>query len=293
MFDAFLYPFLTNFLVFGLSVYATYLTNKGGMRNAQGKPIHGKIGEWFHTRGEGVVNAFKKMGMTHEQADMSKMVFFSFADGTAVAPLVKLLEDRREKISKWIDDRLGTTPENEMAAYKAEPKQSWFSVIGGRLAVASIVVPTAAFLSKAGLNDVLFSNPGKKFGGWIASKPSLARHFGKLDIKELGRVGAFEAFYTSVCTAGLYVISRFLARATGRKKSGEMKSILDDNGQDFLKGTTPFNATTEGIAGSGSEETPVKSYRKSIAPRAQKPAEPPQTLYTRKIADSGELQPSI
>jgi hypothetical protein len=162
------------------------------------------------------------------------MVLFSFADGSAIAPMVKLLEDRRGKISKWFDDRLGTTPEDEIAAYKAEPKQSWFSVIAGRIAVLSIVVPTAYILGKTGLNDVLFNNPGKKFGAWMAKKPNLAKHFTKWDIKELGRVGVFEGFYTSVCTAGLYVVSRFLARATGRKKSGEITSILDDNGNGFV-----------------------------------------------------------
>jgi hypothetical protein len=75
-FDAFLYPLLTNFVVFAISVYATYLTNKGGTRNAQGKLIHGWLGEAFHTRGKGVVNFFKKLGMGHEQADVSKMLMY-------------------------------------------------------------------------------------------------------------------------------------------------------------------------------------------------------------------------
>lgn len=243
IFDVFLYPFLTNFVVFGISVGATYLTNKGAMRNAKGNLIYGKTGEWFAKRGDWLVEKFKSAGMTHEQADMSKMVFFSFADGTAVAPLVKLLEDRREKISKWTDDRLGTTPEDEVAAYKAEPKQSWFSVVMGRLAAVSIVVPTAVFLDKAGLNRVLFSEPGKKIGAFIASKPGIARHFRHMDMAELGRVGAFELFYTSVCTGGLYYASRALARLTSRKKTGEMASILDQNGKDLsteiLRSVTP------------------------------------------------------
>jgi len=284
LFDVFLYPFLTNFVVFGISVAATYLTNKGGMRNAEGKLIYGKIGKWFHTRGDWVTNKFKKIGMNHEQADMSKMVFFSFADGTLVAPMVKLLEDRREKISKWIDDRLGTTPEDEVAAYKAEPKQSWLSVIGGRLAVAAIVAPTAAFLDKTGLNHRLFNEPGKKIGEWIASKPNVAKRFGKWDVKELGRVSAFEAFYTSVCTAGLYVISRFLARNTGKKKTGEMESILDDNKKDFAPGAIPANTITKRVL--DSEEPPAKSYTKSITPSSERITKEPSTLYTQKLADS-------
>jgi len=274
-FDALLYPILTNFVVFGISVYATYLTSKGGMKNAAGKPLHGWWGEMFHNRGNGVVNFFKKTGMSHEQADVSKMVFFSFVDGTAVAPMVKLLEDRREKIAKAIDDKLGTTPEDEIAAYKSEPKQSWFSVIAGRIAVLSIVVPTAYILGKMGLNDKLFNDPGKKFGAWMAKKPNLAKHFGNLDIKELGRVGVFEGFYTSVCTAGLYVTSRFIARKTNKKKTGEIESILDDNLQDFPQEKI---AAVTGTKPKASEQ--LKKPRKS-APASRftdyaKPTESPQ-----------------
>ena len=36
-----------------------------------------------------------------------------------------------------------------------------------------------------------------------------------LDVKELSRVGFFEAFYTSVCTAGLYFSSRKIAQMSG------------------------------------------------------------------------------
>jgi hypothetical protein len=217
LFDAFLYPFLTNFVVFGISVAATYLTTHGADRGRNGKLLFGKIGEFFHARGEWLVGKFKNMGMSHNQADMSKMVFFSFADGTLVAPLVKIFEDRRENIARKIDDALGTTPEN-MSVYAAEPKQSWLSVIGGRLATAAIVVPTAVALDKTGLNDKLFSRPGERMGHWVASKPNLAKHFGQLDLPGLFKTGFFEAFYTSVCTAGLYFSSRMFASKQGKKK---------------------------------------------------------------------------
>lgn len=212
-----LYPLLTNVVVFGMSVGATYLTMKGGDRGANGKLTYGKIGEFFHKRGTWVSNKFKNMGMTENQADMSKMVFFSFADGCLVAPGVKLLEDRREQIAYTIDEKLGTLPEDR-SIYDAEPKQDWGSVIGGRLATCSVVVPTAVVLEKAGLNDVLFHNPGLKIGEAIVKKPNLARHFGKLDIPMLSKVALFEAFYTSVCTGGLYVCSRALATLMGKKK---------------------------------------------------------------------------
>jgi hypothetical protein len=226
LFDVFLYPFLTNFVVFGISVAATYLTSHGADKGKNGKLLYGKIGEFFHSRGEWMVNKFQGMGMNRNQADMSKMVFFSFADGTLVAPLVKLFEDRREKIARAIDTKLGVVPADP-SVYDAEPKQSWASVIGGRLATAMIVVPTAVALDKTGLNDKLFSNPGLKTGEWIAKKPKLAKYFGKLDLPGLFKTSFFEAFYTSVCTAGLYFSSRFFAGIGAKKKPKETHSQED------------------------------------------------------------------
>lgn len=224
LFDVFLYPLLTNFVVFGISVGATYLTSRGGDRDAAGRLIYGKTGEWFHTRGEKLVNFFKKTGMSHEQADMSKMVFFSFADGSLIAPFVKLLEDRREKIACAIDKKLGTLPADD-SVYAAEPKQTWGSVVGGRLLTCMIVVPTAFVMDKTGMNNVLFRDTSRKVGEYIAREPGIARNiariFGKnVDIAEVSKVGVFEAFYTSVCTAGLYISSRCIAgvRNTIRKK---------------------------------------------------------------------------
>lgn len=210
LFDAFLYPGITNVGVFAISVVATYLTSRGDK-------VGGKVGKFFHDRGEWLIKKLTEKGLTHDQADMAKMVFFSFADGSLLAPVVKKFEDNREAIAKSIDNTLGTRPDND-DAYKAEPKQTWGSVLGGRFATAAIVVPTAVALEKAGLNNVLFSDPGKKIGEWIAKQPELAKKFGSLDIPELGKIGMFEAFYTSVCTAGLYVSSRFLA-SWGKDKS--------------------------------------------------------------------------
>ena len=216
LFDFLLYPVLTNIGVFAISVAATYLTTRGGDRNAAGKLIYGKTGEFFHKRGEWLVNKFKSMGMTHGQADMGKMVFFSFLDGSLLAPFVKMFEDRRGKIACYLDEKMGTKPE-DASIYTDEPKQTWLSVLGGRFATAVIVVPTAVALDKTGLNEKLFNTPGKNVGEWLAKKPGIQKFFGKLDIQELSRIAFFEAFYTSVCTAGLYFSSRFLARLTDGK----------------------------------------------------------------------------
>lgn len=225
LFDVALYPLLNNFVVFGISVGATYLTSKGGDRNAQGKLVYGKVGEFFFKRGQWLVNKFEKMGMSPAQADMSKMVFFSFADGTLIAPAIKLLEDRRERVAYAIDTALGTVPQDR-SVYDAEPKQSWFSVIGGRLATCSVVVPTAVAMDRLGLNDKFFNEPSKRIGKYIAGKPDIAKMFGKLDPQEVARVGVFEGFYTSVCTAGLYFISRFIACNLGKDEEEKRAPVI-------------------------------------------------------------------
>lgn len=214
LFDVFLYPVFNNFAVFGMSVVATYLTSHGKNIGKDGSLLR-KTGDFFQKRGDWLMGKFEKMGMSHGQADMSKMVFFSFADGTLFAPFIKIFEDRREKIAHKIDKALGTAPQN-LAAYEAEPKQGWGSVIGGRLATAAIIVPTAVALDKTGLNDKLFRNPGLKVGEWIEKKPKLAKYFGKLNVPGLFKIGFFEMFYTSVCTAGLYFSSRAIARLGGK-----------------------------------------------------------------------------
>ena len=211
MLDVFLYPVLTNISVFGVSVAATYLTTRGGDRNAAGQLVYGKFGKWFQDRGTWMTSKFKALGMSEKQADMWKMVTFSFLDGSAMAPVVKMLEDRREQIGRWLDEKMGTVPKDD-GVYEAEPKQSWLSLLGGRAVTLGIVLPTAMMLDKGGLNEKFFNKPGKDVGGWLAKKPWVKKNIpAHWDVQELTRVGFFEAFYTSVCTLGLYFTSRRIA----------------------------------------------------------------------------------
>lgn len=227
IYDALLYPILNNTLVFVISVGATYLTAKGGTRNQKDELVYGRIGEFFQQRGDWLVKKFKSFGMNDKSADMAKMVFFSFADGTFVAPFVKVLEDRRERFAEKIDHVLGTKSEDR-SVYEAEPKQSWGSVIGGRLATAALVVPTAVALDKLHLhdkktdtflplNEKFFTKPGIALGEKAQAKGWFKGFSQKHDMPEIAKVTVFEAFYTTVCTAGLYLTSRFFARKQGGK----------------------------------------------------------------------------
>jgi hypothetical protein len=227
-----LYPVLNNIAVFVVSVAATYLTTAGKSRG-QG----GKIGRFLNERGEKFEEIATHLGIDKKTASASKMVAFSFIDGSIMAPIVKLVEDRREPIARKLDSMLGTTPKDD-SAYAAEPKQSWGSVFEGRIATLAAVLPTAIGLSHIGtidkkwaikpkgeapafesLNDKMFSIPGKKLGHHVEQNyPKLTKFFGKkTDIPMLFSIGIFEAFYTSVCTAGLYFGSRFFARKIANK----------------------------------------------------------------------------
>jgi hypothetical protein len=335
IFDTMLYPILSNTGVFTLSVFFTYLTEHGnethnvkeikeGVESTVEKLKFGKFGKWMAGRGTWLDAKFEKVGMSPDGAKMSRFVFFSFADGTLLAPLVKLFEDRRNGISKRIDSWLGSKPQDE-SVYDQEPKQSWGSVIGGRAITAAIVVPTALALQKsnpfaikyyenidketqaviktpflntegnyvfksnniiargmrkltntlfykdnpiqdastafdkvfipkstpneadmllrdANINDILFNRGGAGYGKKIESiienkenveglKKGRLTHIvadatdmvdaaisTKLNKPSLFKIVAFEAFYTSLCTAGLYITSRFIARTSEKRK---------------------------------------------------------------------------
>lgn len=277
LFDLFLYPFLTNFGVFMISVAATYLTSRGD------NPAYGKVGQFFHKRGEWLVNKFQGVGMNESQAEMSKMVFFSYVDGSLLAPVVKKFEDNREDIGRWVDHRLGTEPADD-SVYKAEPKQSWGSVMGGRFATCAIVVPTAVALEKAGLNDMLFSNPGKKLGEMVANRPHMAKHFGSLDVPELGKIGAFEAFYTSVCTAGLYFSSRLFAKMFNSGKPNDTAAAPSAP-------ATPGDAVLQETPASGAPvSAPIATQQPliSAAPQALEANRPQSRISMPPGSISGE-----
>lgn len=222
--DNLLYTVLNNTAVFAVSVAATYITQN------KNKTYDGFAG-WLQKRGDRFVNYAMKKGMSKNSAENASMVAFSFIDGSIMAPVVKIAEDYREPLAKKIDEALGTVP-NDLSVYDAEPKQSWGSMLMGRITTLGAVLPIAVTLDKIGkhstgewgikgthgkdpqfkdLNTSLFRDPGLKLGEQLQKKfPSLNTRFNNTPL--LFRTTLFEAFYTSVCTAGLYVGSRFFAR---------------------------------------------------------------------------------
>lgn len=215
-FDAFLYPGVTNVGVFATSVFFTYLTNRGSHFGKTGSNAR-KFGELMQQRGEWLKGHIMSAGLSEGAANNAKMVFWSFADGTLLAPVIKGFEDNRENIARTIDRWAGTEPDDP-SVYDAEPKQSWGSVLGARALTAGIVAPTAGILEKTNfggknLNQIMFYEPGLKLGSNVRKNyPRFSARFSEGTFREISKVTYFEAFYTSICTAGQYFISRALAR---------------------------------------------------------------------------------
>lgn len=218
LFDDFAYGGLLNTTVFVASTFMTYWTRHGETFGKEGSRIRG-VAVWFHQRSGPINKFFGRMGIKSEslRKDLTS-VLWSFTDGTIFSFLAKPLENHREQIAKKIDDTLGTTPEN-MRAYEAEPKQSWGSVIGGRLLTSVIVVPTALLMNKIGGNQRAFLEPGRKFATKVEQVfPKVGKLLERNTIRTTQEKGDFfgfaffEGFYTSVCTLGMYISSRFIAR---------------------------------------------------------------------------------
>lgn len=239
LFDTMLYPVLTNFGVFAISVAATYMTNFGPEGN-----FLKKRGDWvmkFLTEGvdppkqfTGLAKRLAKNGegplvralskplklpfpIPYPVAYYGKMLFFSFADGCIMAPVVKLFEDRRKPISQTFDKIIGTQPDDP-SIYDQEPKQTWGSVLKGRLVASASIIPPFIMLTKKygsdkTLNERIFGKPAnEKIAPWVKKNiPKLAKWFPGEKLPGIIETCIFEAVFTSITTGALYLSSRFFA----------------------------------------------------------------------------------
>lgn len=261
IFDATFYGGLVNTAIFLASAASTYWTYHG---NTVGKPgsVLRWIGEAFHKRRKLIETALETIGIKGEAGKIGTTVFWSFFDGTLFAPLIKVIEDRREKIALSIDTVLGTKSDN-MRAYDAEPKQSWKSVIAGRLETLGIVLPVAIIMEKTGGNKRIFYDGGEKMMAFakkhlptvdnkitsLVSAPHAPEHLAELATrkKSLWHVLSFEAFYTSICTIGTYLFSRGFARHHPNPEKEPHEYMANNGGsgpKDEAPETVPSNAAS-------------------------------------------------
>lgn len=234
IFDATFYGGVVNTAILLASAASTYWTYHGNTVGNPGGALRW-VGEQFFKRRKPIENALEKVGIKGEAAKIGTTVFWSFADGTVFTPLIKIIEDRREKIALYIDTVLGTKADN-MRAYDAEPKQGWKSILMGRAETLGIVLPVAIIMEKTGGNKRVFYDAGDKIMSAITnhmptldkkmtqlvSAPHAPQYAAELGArkKSLFHVLTFEGFYTSICTVGTYLFSRLFARNHPKPEKG-------------------------------------------------------------------------
>lgn len=251
LFDNFAYTLFINTTVFVASTLMTYMTKHGQSFGAEGSNMRA-VGVWFNERSRPINNFFKRIGVKSEKArsDFTSVVW-SFLDGTIFSFLAKPLEDKREKIAMKIDDVLGTSPDN-MRAYDAEPKQSWRSIVEGRFLTFLLVAPTAWLMTRIGGNQRAFLEPGFKFASTVEKHfPKIGNWLSKKSISTAQQKGDFfgyvffEAFYTSVCTAGLYLMSRMVARRHPKQEHHQSTNPVPASNDTNARDEATPNVTPE------------------------------------------------
>ena len=138
--------------------------------------------------------------------------------GNALAGVIKYMEDNRQKIAAKIDNFLGTTPPDP-ETIENEPKQTWSSVIKGRL--ISWGGSYVAFLALGPkLVGTLSNFCGEKAtNAWLHFKPR-SNH---ASVRKWANIAAFDALFTVITATATYLFSRSIA-----KKDEDKKLVADE-----------------------------------------------------------------
>jgi len=271
-FDLGLYPLLANIGVFALSSYVTY--HSGFNQNKA---------NWFVKRSSWFKNQLTKVPAMAENPGMARnlnMVIWSFIDGSLLSPVVAAFESKRQPISRWIDEKMGTTPEDK-TVYDKEVQRNWQDVLKARAATFAFVIGTYFALNAKvfprsmgegvlnetvnsgvftrapvqSVNGLVFDLPAKKIGGWFSDIPFIRNRAQKISenqlkglaektrtvarpatetdaryqIEGMAQTGLFELVYTSLCTAGLYILGKTFASKRKDKESNHESVSTSNN----------------------------------------------------------------
>ncbi len=176
------------------------------------RTMNKNVGEWIHKT---LARTVMKNSSPEDVEGMAKNLGFTFILGMGSHPLmgpIKWLEDHRQSNAAKIDKMLGTTPPDGQAI-KQEPKQSWASVISGRMASwATAFVALAAMGPKftKQLNDAVGERVTNK---WMSFRPGDNR----VKVNRWANLLAFDALGTIITASVTYVFSRFVAESFNRK----------------------------------------------------------------------------
>ena len=207
-FDLLLYPLVANIGVLALSTWVTYHSNF----NQNKANTFVKRSAWFKDQ----LAKLPGIGKSPEMVRNLNMVAWSFIDGSLMAPIVGAFESKRQPISRAIDDKLGTTPE-DTSVYEKETQRNGWDIIKARATTFGLVLATyfalnakvfphslqEGILTEAKLNSgvfqrqkvqsvngLVFDVPGKKIGGWLSNVPWIKNWAEKTSNKQLSGMAA-------------------------------------------------------------------------------------------------------
>jgi sugar/nucleoside kinase (ribokinase family) len=206
VFDLLLYPLLANIGVWALSLFVTYHSNYN-----QNKA------NWFVKRSSWFKHQLEKVpgiGKNHTTVEDLNMVIWSFVDGSLMAPVVAAFESKRQSISRWLDNKMGTTPEDK-SVYETEVHRHWTDVIKARITTFAFVIGTyftfraqlfpnstrvgtlAETTTGSGIftrstaksiNGFVFDVPSRKIGGWLMEIKAIANTARNISGRQLSKM---------------------------------------------------------------------------------------------------------
>jgi hypothetical protein len=221
-------------------------------------------------------------GKPSKEISTSLVIALMVGVGTSFLIPVKWLENRKPEIVRWINDRMNAghppTAEEKAEQDKAlqqldnEPKQTWWSLLGGR-AMGLAPVFAVNYLLGEGRNT------------WLQDKSAhyIQKGFGAVGLKKMSesktvgeylKLGFVDSFYSAVAASGLYIYSHFI---NPPKK---------DKGSTELPSTEEIGADLAAFAAPAIEEAMTTK-------RSAKPAENWQASVTKTDAENPSLSQAI
>ncbi len=182
--------------------------------------MHGnnKYFNWLRTLNNSVFSGLSKFlsksvmknspkEIVDDVAKNTTMVFTLGMGGHTLMAPIKWLEDNRQKNAAKIDKLLGTEPpDSEVVAH--EPKQSWGSVLSGRMLSWGIAFATVTAMGPKLIRKVNdnFSKAG--VDAWMKFRPQSNTE----SVKKWSDIISFDVAFTAVTAFVTYAFSRFVAK---------------------------------------------------------------------------------
>lgn len=227
VFDLTVWPSIQWFGVWVMSlVVADRAKNKTGIAN-----------QWFEKATSWVTTELKKFGTDNEnprkifgrqtsyKEDWAKGLVLIFAlslGGSMLVPVTKFLEDRRQRIASWIDKHFGKNALEEDLA-RPEPKQTWGSMLKGRLAALTTVYGAFLLVGPSTM-DAIQKRFGKNVTDEVMKAGPIAKRFSEKRVGQLAELAVFDLFFTAITASFHYLVSRITA---SKKQEKLLRSEVD------------------------------------------------------------------